>query len=248
VKRVWAAGIAIAIVGVSIGFALGRSTSGSIHNRTTSTTLIVHSRISPPVSTPIADLGRSLIRALLPNGSFVDGVWSASRHGPFFVESHRHLSHRDPSVKYEFGLNAWSVTAFTWRGPRITRPAWTPDVLLKGWPTPILSESEISYPDVTHDGRPDALVAVVGLTNHLCGPRYVFAESGGHVRIVYRQQYCETYWKVRRGSIHFDEAWYGKNDSMCCPSRRRLFVLRWDGRRFERVGQRFVRERYGTDP
>jgi hypothetical protein len=238
-----AAVVAIAIGGVAIGFAVGRETSDSAGPRITRTTLIVNSRTSPASPAPIGGLGRGLIRALLPQGAFIDGVRSASRRGPFFVEWHRHLRHRDPSVKYEFGLNAWGVTAFTQRMPHVGQPTWTQDVLLEGWSTPILSESEISYADVTHDGRADALVAVVGLTNHLCGPRYVFAESGGHVRIVYRHEYCETYWKVRRGSIHFDQAWYGKNDSMCCPGRRRLFTLRWDGRRFVRIRQRFVRER-----
>jgi hypothetical protein len=136
------------------------------------------------------------------------------------------------------------VTAFSERAQRGGPRVWTHDALVTGWSTPILSRSEISYADVTHDGRPDALVAVVGLTNHLCGPRYVFAETAGHVHTAYHHEYCETYWKVRRGSIDFDQAWYRRNDSMCCPSERRLFTLSWDGRRFVRVRQHFVRESY----
>jgi hypothetical protein len=133
-----------------------------------------------------------------------------------------------------FGLTLWSLVDSRWVAQILMRQ---PDYSIGG-------SGSVRLADVTADGYPDLLVERWPGTNHLCGPRQIFALSRRRARQIFDRQFCETYWKVRSGAVHFDEAWYRRSDSLCCPSFRRHFALRWNGRRLIRVSNRFVPERY----
>jgi hypothetical protein len=189
-------------------------------------------------NTRVSTVRQSLGRKFVPMRARVDRVWrSPQGAGPYFIEWHTPIGRRNPSIKYEWPY-LWSLTAVTFHRGRAVR-----DVLIRDHLGPISSGSDLAYADVTRDGRPDVLLAIDKLANHACGPRLVLAQLRGHVRVVYRRSFCETFWKPRDGGIYFDEAWWVKNDSVCCPTFRRLFTLQWNGGRFIRTGDRLVRVR-----
>jgi len=134
--------------------------------------------------------------------------------------------------RLRFGLTLWTQIDHRWRQQVLIRQ---PDYPVDG------GEAEIRIADVTHDGYPDLLVARWPGMNHICGPRQIFDLGSQRARPIFNADFCETYWKVARGAVAFDEAWYSGNDSMCCPSFRHKFALRWNGHRFVKIRNRFIR-------
>lgn len=144
---------------------------------------------------------------------------------------------RKPGKGWADQRRRFGLTLFTRVGKR-----WRPDVLVRQ-PDYVVApgSGEVTIADVTRDGREDVLLQRWPGTNHGCGPRQIFSVDQGGPHQIFERQFCETYWRVRAGDVAFDEAWYTGDDSLCCPSHRHLFTLRWDGERFVRVRNRLVR-------
>jgi len=121
---------------------------------------------------------------------------------------------------------------------------WSPDVLVRQ-PDYVVApgQGQVKIADVTRDGRADVLLERWPGANHLCGPRQIFSIDRDGPHVIFARSMCETYWRVRSSDVDFDQAWYTRKDSMCCPSFRHRFVLHWDGEKLIRVSSRLVRTR-----
>lgn len=140
------------------------------------------------------------------------------------------VSRKPPDLKRTFDC------AVPWRAHVVLANHWRDDTAK---PEPRGLDLYVDLADATGDGHRDVLVTSI-IGNHICGPRVVVAAFGTRVRTIFRRDFCETYMTAQGGRLLFDEAHYVKDDSLCCPSFRHRFALRWDGSRLVTVANRLV--------
>ncbi|MDX6482697.1 MAG: hypothetical protein QOE95_468, partial [Gaiellaceae bacterium] len=140
------------------------------------------------------------------------------------------VSRKPPDLKRTFDC------ALPWRAHVVLANRWrdNDDKFEPRW-----LDVQVEVADATGDGHRDVLVTSI-IGNHICGQRVVVATFGTRVRRIFDREFCETYMEARNGRLFFDEADYRGNDSMCCPSFRHKFVLRWNGERLVTVSDRLV--------
>lgn len=143
-------------------------------------------------------------------------------------------------------------TLTVWR--RDHRARWSHTTLFADSPF-AFQKSSVRLADVTGDGHRDLLVTIeCSDCNHAVSTTAVYADVGGSMRRIYGKGFLdgskgrgigvpgraifETAWGAWKGMIWFDEPWYGRRSSLCCPEYRVQTFLRWDGTRWRTVRRR----------
>jgi hypothetical protein len=171
---------------------------------------------------------------LTPLGAQLDRAWRVSPR-QVLVEWHRveRVAPKGGGEKYEAPYMLWRLVLWTrtdrWRPSSIVGGSWAQ--------SPI---DEVSFADLTHDGRPELLVSDVQ-GNHGSGP-YRVVLGGLRPVTILAGEWAESWWRVRDGVLTIVEPRGGR--SVCCPEFRAFVRYRWTGRRLVVAGTRLVRQHY----
>lgn len=96
------------------------------------------------------------------------------------------------------------------------------------------SKSEVLYADLTGDGKEEAVVPLYsgGSAGDVAVAIYGY-DAHGALSLLYYRTGQHLLVALKSGQLELTEPIYGPNDPNCCPSGKKVSVVRWDGKAFK---------------
>jgi hypothetical protein len=184
------------------------------------------------------------LSALVPANARIDSAWYVRRSGgepPQVLVEWHHYEDVAPKGGPPYPNLVWRLVLWTPTALRGYETRWRSRSVVGG-PLSLHPIYSVGLADLTGEGHPEVIVEDYR-GNHGCGPRRIVATIGFRPRAILDDDWCETDWWVRRGTLRIRQAQYAPGDSLCCATFERYASYRWNGRRLVVAGSRVVRNR-----